>query len=285
MSLRHNKKKNGKIVYEQLMVLATRLAITDKIMESKYVLGIVKEHYALDTMLGREKKLFDSILESKSGSKEEANDVITESLMESKMINSKKLDQEKVHLVNRVMKDIGKDLFSIPVKEYKMLASTQILFNETRNGFKYSNPEERVKIKRLLAENINTPHPVEEEDYVMDNFTYNILVKKFNEKYTSVMNEDQRDILSGWIDFLMTEDRNKFLGIVERKILKAKGEIDNALIKESHNASEYGDMLKEAREKLSSNQPSIQEEAVHEVMKYFDLIEDLREIDYGQEIK
>lgn len=280
MSLKHNKKKNGKIVYEQLMMLATRLARTKHIKESSFVLNFVKEHFGSKTMLGKEKKLFDSLLESKTSDDEYAKSVLEETLNELSSINQKKLELEKVNLINEVMKNFGRDVFNIPVEGYKLFSSIQILFNETKNNFKYSTPKERLKIRSVLLENMKLVD--QEEDFEMDNFTFNILVNKFNEKYSSLMNEDQKDILTNWIDYLLTEDSNKFLGFLQEKIRMARSEIDFALIKETHLKSDYSEMLLGAREKLLDVPKRVDEENVHQIMQYFDLIEELREIEHGE---
>lgn len=262
------------------MMLATRLARTKHIKESSFVLNFVKEHFGSKTMLGKEKKLFDSLLESKTSDDEYAKSVLEETLNELSSINQKKLELEKVNLINEVMKNFGRDVFNIPVEGYKLFSSIQILFNETKNNFKYSTPKERLKIRSVLLENMKLVD--QEEDFEMDNFTFNILVNKFNEKYSSLMNEDQKDILTNWIDYLLTEDSNKFLGFLQEKLEWQDPEIDFALIKETHLKSDYSEMLLGAREKLLDVPKRVDEENVHQIMQYFDLIEELREIEHGE---
>lgn len=281
--LKHNKKKNGRIIYEQLMQLATRLALTNYKKEANYILNIVKEHFAPNTMLGKEKKLFNSLLENKTNSKDMAEAILAETLSESRFINEEKIEKERVDLINEIMKSIGKDLFSIPIKEYKLIASIQILFNEMRNNFKYSEPKDRIKIKSVILENMKEKEDKEiNQINEFDNFTYKIFLKKFNEKYSSIMNEDQKEILTGWVDYLLTEDKKTFGDLMRNKLRKVKSNLDVSLINEGHLKSEYSDLLKEAREELDQGFPAINEESVHKIMRYYDLVDDLREINYEQ---
>lgn len=281
MALKHNKKKNGRIVYEQLMILSTRLALSGHAKEANHVIKIVKERFSPKTMLGKEKKIFDSILETANMQEEEARTVISEAIEESKSINEEKIERERLALINCVTREVGKDLFSIPVKDYKLMASTQILFNEGRSNYKYSSPKERVKIKGMLKEHMT--REVVGEDYEMDDFTFKILKRKFNEKYSAIMNEDQRDILSGWFGFLMTNDAPKFRRLLEEKVEKAREEIDYTMIRPEHSGAEYNQMLTEARIELDKDYTTeINESNVLKIMKYFDLVEDLREIKNGQ---
>lgn len=273
---KHNKKKNARIVYEQLMVLATRLSLTNHHKESKYILSIVKEHFHPSTQLGKEKKLFDAILQTKTSSPSDAEAILAEVLTEARCLDEKRLEKEKIDLINRVMNEVGKDLFSIPLKDFKLTASAQILFNEMRNNFKFSSPTERVKIKTLILENMKKEEK-EEFSYDMDNFTFNILVEKFNKKYSGVMNEDQKEILKSWIDYLLTEDSKKFKNTINKKLSKVKAELDIQLLTENHHSGDYTEMLQEARNKIGKNVNLLNEDTVYEVMRYFDLVEDLKE--------
>lgn len=274
--LKHNKKKNSQIIFEQLMILATRLALNSKKKQAKEVLRIVKEHYKPGTELGREKKLFDAITSNSAKTVEEAEAILVEVLNEVKFIKEKPLDREKVILVNKIIDTIGKELFSIPVKEYKLLASTQILFNETRNNFKHSNPGERVKIKKILIENLNKKPAVDEIGEV-DNLTNKIVIKKFNEKYSSIMNEDQKEVFSGWMDFLFEQEEDKIISLLENKRQNAKITLQILSENKKHDSSEYKMMLEESISKLSEPIKNVDENLVYETMRYFDLIEDLEE--------
>ena len=281
MALRHNKKKNGRIVYEQLMILSTRLALSGHAKEANHVIKIIKERFSLSTMLGKEKKVFDSILEVANLKGDDAQTIISEALEESRVINDNSLEKERLALINCVIRELGKDLFSIPIKEYKLMASAQILLNESRNNYRHSSPKERVDIKNMLKEHMT--RETKSESYEMDNFTFKILKRKFNEKYSAIMNEDQREILAGWLGFLMTNDSPKFRALLEEKVEKAKEEIDYVMIRPEHASSDYSKMLNEARVGLETDYTTqLNENNVLKVMKYFDLVEDLREIKDGQ---
>jgi hypothetical protein len=278
MTLKHNKKKNSLIVYEQLLTLATRLASNKKIDEFNFILETVKEFYSPNRMLGKEKKILQSITESSIKSEKECEDLISECLKEYSVIDHKRLDQEKVALINKINKSIGSNFFNIPVKKYKVYASAQILFNEQINGFKSSDPQERIRIKRILKENLSTSE-VREENIEVDNVTYKILINKFNEKYGPFVNEGQKEILKVWLKSLLTEDKSELKKVLQQKIFLAKEEVSKFLKSKSSKSSENYELLIEAKQMLSSKdveEKQITEDFIYEVMRYCDLVEDLK---------
>jgi hypothetical protein len=275
--LKHNKKKNGRIVYEQLMTLATRLAMSKNVKQAKFIMDIVKDHYAPNTELGKEKKLFDSILNLKFKTSQEAEAVLSECLKEAKVLKQASLEREKINLVNRIIKELGKDFFSIPLKNYKLLASAQILFNEMRSGYKHTRPVERVKIKNVIVENMKFVQE-DEEDYEMDNFTFNLFVKKFNEKYSPLMNMNQKQIFTEWMNYLMTEDSELFLEFLNTKRKEIRSKVDVALAKDNSLINESRQLLEEASVSMRQPIKEVSEESVYEIMRMFDVVDDLEEV-------
>lgn len=275
MALKHNKKKNSLIIYEQLLTLAARLASQKKQNEFDFILAFTKRHFSPSTNIGKERRILQNMTEVKCSSEEEATVLVSECLEQAKTINSEKLELEKVKLINEISSVIGSDLFKIPIKNYKLFASAQILVNETKNGFVASTPIERTKIKNLLKENFLKEEEVQ-EPIEMDNITFKILINKFNKRYGSFINEDQKEILSLWIKYLITEDENILRPVLVEKIAKAEKIISKTLSEKSNKAAEYYELLKEAQEQLKSKKiETLNEETIYEVMRFFDVIEDL----------
>lgn len=276
--LKHNKKKNSLIVYEQLLTLATRLAHNKKVNEFNFVVETVKSFFSPSTALGKEKKILQSVTESKLKTDTDAELLLKECLNEYSVINQRNLELEKVALINRINKQIGPELFKLPVKNYKLYASAQIMVNEHANGFKDSSPTERVKIHTILKENIKA-QPVIVEDIEIDNVTYKILINKFNEKYGPHINENQAAILKLWLKSLVTEDFSEVKKEILGKVKMIKEEISKALKVKNSKSSEYYELLMEAKQTLSgyNEDKEINEDLIYEIMRYCDVVEDLKD--------
>lgn len=273
--LRHNKKRNSYIIYEQLLTLATTMAAKGQRDEAAFVLSFIRENFSLNSEIGKEIKLFESLLNKNQYEKEMAIRVLEETLNEAKNISKQRLDEEKTKLIEKINKFISYDLFDIPVRDYKTMASVQILLNELRDSKFDSTPEERVKIKNNLLERMCTKTEIKESDKV-DNLTFSLAISKFNKRYSKLMNEDQKHILSAWTNFLITNDENKMKSVLAEKLDKINKCFSKYLSDGKQKNAEYYPMLKEAKAKLKEYNVSLTEESVYEIMRCFDIVEDLQ---------
>lgn len=279
--LKHNKKTNAGIVFEQLIATATRLVALKQFKEAKFVTDLIKKHFHPSTNLGKERKLMESF-SSLCKTKEEATEVFDEILKQAATINESKLAKEKQSLITAVNKYLSSDLFNIKVENYKNLASAQILFNEARNNLKFTTPQERVKIKNTLVESMIAKEARAEEDLVLDNFTVNLAVEKFNKKYTKMLNEDQQDIVRAYLDYSVTNNPEILRSVLKDKLSKVSGELVLHKESDAHDEDEKA-MLTEVSEKINNfDFGDISEDSIYEAMMYFDLVEDLQKIEEEQ---
>jgi len=282
MSLRHNKKRNAFIIYEQLIALTTRLAAAGNKEEASSVIAFIKEHYKSNTEIGKEFKLLEAILSPGGHTKDNSEKIIEESIKQAKTLTTAKLEKEKTKLIEDVNKHISKDLFKIPLKDYKAAASAQILLNESRHGKIETSPVERVKIRSILVDKISKSK-LTESDEKIDNVTFAILCSKFNQRYSKLMNDDQKETLSAWSTFLIDGNEEKANSILNEKVNKLKLSLSSHMSLKKHKQAEHEPLLKEAYSKLVDSDFSLNEQCVYEVMRFFDLVEDLDNYDAQKE--
>lgn len=279
--LKHNKKKNSGIVYEQLMMLMATLLSENKKEEVAYVKSIVCKHFNKDSSIFKEKKILDQLLKFRTSDVEEAKRFLGECLAEAAVINFEKLEKEKVKLINEIVSNLGGNVFNIPVKNYKLLASSQFLLNETRNNFKHSLAEERLKLKKLIIENLCKEEVVTEQtEEPVDNLTMKILKKKYIKKYTSSLSENQQIVLAKFNNYLNSNDEKKFLSFLKEQYGKIYKNIHSflALNQDYENAP----LLKEACNKIKQTQiVTVNEDVVYEIMRFWDVVDDLKLEDRG----
>ncbi len=273
--LKHNKKRNTRIIYEQLVSVITRLASSGNPKEAQCILNLTCKHFRASSVLGRELKLFEAILNIQGESKENSQKILDEALGEAFHIAPEDLRAAQDSLIKDVKAILSEDVFNIPVKDYKLMASAQILLTEARTGNCSTTPAERVKMKRVLVERISTK-PQEPTEKI-DNFTYNLAVEKFNRKYSKLMNEDQRQILSSYLRYLVDAKTTTITSLLEEK----KKKIQNILarhVNEKFEDAELQTMIKEGYKKINSLEVStISDDIIYEMMRYLDIAEDLEQ--------
>lgn len=207
MKIKHSKYKNTGILFELLVRQIT--ADTLKGGDSPAI-DILKEYF-VKTSLGREYKLYESILKSNVLNEGRANMVITTILESSQKFNRTTLRKQKYNLINEIKKHYDLDVFfGAKIKNYKELASLYTLI-EGYNSSNNIDTNQLIENKVTLLEHL-TKQEIESESVkedVLKEFqtydkdlrilTYKVLLEKFNDKYDNLSSE-QKQILKEFIN-------------------------------------------------------------------------------------
>jgi len=207
MRIKHSKYKNTGILFELLVRQIT--ADTLKGGDSPAI-DILKKYF-VKTELGREYKLYESILKSKVLSESKANLVISTLLETSQKLNRSSLRKQKYSLISEIKEhyDIN-SFFLTKIKDYKELAALYTLI-EGYNSKEATNSDQIIDNKVTLLEHL-TKQEVNSEDVkdeVLNEFqtydkdlrilTYKVLLEKFNDKYQDLSTE-QKQVLKEFIN-------------------------------------------------------------------------------------
>ena len=169
-----------------------------------------KKEYFVNTSLGKEYKLYESILKSKVVSECRATLVIDTLLEASTKFNRKSLKKQKYNLINEIKKHYNiESFFGSKVGNYKELAALYTLI-EGINSKNISHPKQLVDNKITLLEHLTKKEIKQDiEPTVLEEFskydkdvrtlTYKVLLEKFNSKYDS-LTSDQKSILKEYIN-------------------------------------------------------------------------------------
>jgi len=223
MRLKHNKKRNTAFVYEALVRELTKSIVKNNKNKQMKIVSIMKEHFAKGTELNKELDLYKSVYETKDIDRNVAEKIITEAKRRHSDLNKKAVFQEQSALINKINKTLSKDLFSSFVPNYKSLATVYSIFQEALP----------VKDRVLLEENIlehmsasvDTP---DQNQKPIDNIIYNTFVSKFNEEYSTTLNENQKTLLNKYISSFSDNGLefkfylNEELGMLKEKLKDSK---------------------------------------------------------------
>jgi len=207
MKIKHSKYKNTGILFELLVRQIT--ADTLKGGDSPAI-DILKEYF-VKTSLGREYKLYESVLKSKVLNEGRANMVISTILESSSKFNRTLLRKQKYNLINEIKKHYNLDVFfGAKIKNYKELASLYTLI-EGYNSKESNDSQQIIDNKVTLLEHLTEQEVNEKEvkDDVLKEFqtydkdlrilTYKVLLEKFNSKYENLSTE-QKQVLKEFIN-------------------------------------------------------------------------------------
>lgn len=127
--MRHNKKRNTKLLYEFLAMHAAELVLDNK--NPHQIIGIVKKYFANGSILSEENQLFDVILNCKKD-----KNTILKTLKEVKKFSNRidvgKLDLEKTSLISEIKRLKFDNMYNHKIDDYRLLASIQLFINNSR---------------------------------------------------------------------------------------------------------------------------------------------------------
>ena len=206
MKIKHNKYKNTGILFELLVRKITADTLTSG---NSKAASLVKKYFT-KSELADENKLYQTVNNSISLSEGKAETILSTVLELSKKLDREKLAKEKYNLIREIKENFDlNDFFQAKIKNYKLLASTYVLFESTNNkGF--ANPETIITSKITILEHItSTPDskmslsPLVEELMSLDKgtraLTYKIMLEKYNTKFDG-LSKEQKEVLKEYIN-------------------------------------------------------------------------------------
>ena len=206
MKIKHSKYKNTGILFELLV----RQITADTLRGNESPAIDILKKYFVKTGLGREYKLYESILKSKVVSESRATLFINTTLDNSKKFNRGSLRKQKYNLINEIKNHYDLDtFFSAKIKNYKELAALYTLI-EGINSVDSTDTNQLVNNKITLLEYLTKQEvSTEQKDIVLEEFstydkdtrilTYKILLERFNDKYENLTSE-QKQVLKEFIE-------------------------------------------------------------------------------------
>ena len=206
MKIKHSKFKNTGILFELLV----RQITADTLKGGDSPAIDLLKNYFVKSELGREYKLYESILKSKVLNESRANLFVDTILESSKKFNRSLLRKQKYNLINEIKAHYDLDqFFGSKIKNYKELASLYTLI-EGYNTKEVTDSEQIIDNKITLLEHLtrselttNSKEDVLKEfssyDKDLRTLTYRVLLEKFNEKYDGLSTE-QKQVLKEFIN-------------------------------------------------------------------------------------
>tara|TARA_R110002126_G_scaffold8441_3_gene39997 strand:+ start:1825 stop:2688 length:864 start_codon:yes stop_codon:yes gene_type:complete len=229
MKIKHSKYKNSGILFELLVRQITSDTLEGKDSPIKEIL----KKYFVKTELGKEYKLYETLLNKTSLTEAKADLIINTLIESSKMHNRKLIKHQKYNLISDIQKHYNlNEFFNHKLPHYKVHAAFHTLL-EIYNSQQFSNPEYIITNKMTILEHLTAAKIQEEEvrDNILSEFkkedkdvrilTYRILLEKFNGKYDE-LNNDQKEILKELIYSIDNKPKLKEFYLVKTTQLRSQ---------------------------------------------------------------
>ena len=211
---RHSKYKNTGILFELLV-----RQITNDMMlgnSKSPAVSLVKEFFKKGSSLNRELQLYQTLQKTNFARQDKANTLIDTVISEYNKINKRTLAKQKYNLIKEIKKNyILENFFRTKVPSYKMNASIWRILEA--NGV---SPEKTVESRYYIIENITNKKvkkqgldevstELNKHDKDLRLLSYKILLEKFNNKYGSALQKNQKLLLKNYIENISNSDSIK----------------------------------------------------------------------------
>lgn len=189
MRLKHNKKRNTAFLFEVLIREYVKSIVRKNVSRQNTIKEIIKEHFC-QGLLKEELSIYREILESKGLDESKANSILAEAKDRYNSLNKKEIFSHQNRLIKEINYTLSSNVFANFVPNYKSIATIYNIFNNK------TSMKEKVLLEGRVVEMLMTENNNNQEH--LDNLTYKTFVKKFNEKYGDLP-DDQRSLLTTYI--------------------------------------------------------------------------------------
>jgi hypothetical protein len=216
MQVKHSKYKNTGILFELLI----RQITTDTLDGKDSPATDILKKYFVKSELGREYKLYETLLKKISLTEAKANIVIGTLTDSSKALNRGVIKRQKYNLISEIQKHYDlNEFFGHKLPNYKVHAAFYTLL-EIINSPQTVDHDQTIDNKVTILEHLTAAQikPSVVKDEVMDEFNksdkdvrflaYKMVLENFNVKY-DVLHQNQKSILKEYITSVDNTSRLK----------------------------------------------------------------------------
>jgi hypothetical protein len=282
MLISHSKFKNTGILFELLVRQITTDTLSGKNSEATNIL----KKYFNKTELGREYKLYDSLLKRTNLTEGKAEVIINTILESAKQLNRSALKRQKYNLISEIKNHYNlEEFFKTKLPYYKSQAAIYTLIEAISNDKKQSH-EQIINNKLVLLEHLtsSTKKIDKPKEDIMNEFSqydkgtrilaYKILLEKFNTKYSN-FSTNKKLILKEFINSVDNTDKLKIF--YNTKINEMKNELVSLNIKTKNQVTKI--KINEVATFLVGlgKNDKVNNEHIVNLLQYCDLLEELQQ--------
>ena len=279
--VKHSKIKNTGILFE----LLTRQITADILNSGKSAaIKLIKTYFKENTELGKEIQLYNILVNKNFKSETRASYLVDAVVKSRKKINFSQLRREKYNLIKEIKENYNlTDFFNSRISNYRVLASIYKLFS-TEN--KSLSPDVETDSRYTVIEHITQRKITSKEKEVFSEefkgqdddlrlLSYQILVDKFNQKYSS-LNSAQRKLLKEYINNV--SNTNSLREYVDSEVSKVTKVLKTYLPRIEDKVTKI--KLTEAINQIKKLKVGkiVKDKQIVGLMRYYELVKELKNV-------
>jgi len=244
--MRHNKKSNTSLIFELLVKHYTKLMLEGKEDKSQELFKILLKYFSPSSPLAEELSLCNMLLKTPINSFETGSRLLSEAKTACSYLDENKIKEMKFNLLLEIYEQIGKDFFSLPIKDYKKHATVHQLINDYKGNVKIKNIADRITLEEEVISNLIDGEFLNEGKKIVKQdsrtrLAERLAYKLYDDKYSNYFSDDERIIIN---EYLTNGD---FVNFAKQKLQEMKQYLSTANYLKDENVK---NKLKEAVKKI-----------------------------------
>jgi hypothetical protein len=283
MQVKHSKYKNTGILFELLVRQITTDTLDGKDSPAKDIL----KKYFVKSELGREYKLYETLLKKTSLTEGKANVVVSTLIESSKTLNRGAIKRQKYNLISEIQKHYDlNEFFNHKLPNYKVFAAFYTLV-EIANANQNADPEQAINNKVTILEHLTAAEVKvgKVRDEVMEELqnadkdvrllAYKMVLENFNTKYGD-LHPRQKEILKEFITSVDNTSRLK--DFYTTKVVEIKEELTqlNSKTKSETTKIKINEIINIIQ--VPAKTAKITDNDLVDLLQYYDLINELETV-------
>lgn len=195
MKFKHNKKRNTAFLFEALVKEMAKSVVSNDTERQGKIAKIIKRYFTKRGALYKDLQSYKVLMELKGAELDFARRIISEVRTDRNKLSAKTIFAEQSKLIKRINVELGADIYSNFVPNYKSMATIGQLFSDN------ISPNERVILEDKVLSEMTAPIEKTKEEILehLDSIAYKTFTNKFNKAYAGKLHEEQQQVVSKYI--------------------------------------------------------------------------------------
>lgn len=267
MKFSHNKKRNTAVIYEILINELTKAVLHKKNNRKEVILVILKENFSKNTILNKEKNIYDSFSDLTGFTRIKLEKLLHEAKKQFNALDRKEVFDNQTKLINRINKSLSTDIWKSYIPTFKSLATVNQILQESLS------PKEQVLLEEKFLDRAELNDKEERKLPKVNNLAMKTFIEKFNSEYSEKLNESQKQLLNKYIMSYM-DNGLEFKALLYEEISRLSSELKNNLLVQE---APVKNRLEKILERISAyNQRKIDKNLILEIFQIQSLVKEIK---------
>ena len=195
MKFKHNKKRNTAFLFEALIKEMAKSVVDGNQERQVKIASIIKRHFQKRGILYKDLQTYKTLINLREAEETFAKRILAEVRRDRDRLDRGKVFVEQSKLIKKINIELGQEVYSNFVPNYKTMATIAQLFSESVPTEEKTLLEDRV-VEEMTKAELKSEKEIMEH---VDSIAYKTFSNKFNKTYAGKLHEEQQKVVSRYI--------------------------------------------------------------------------------------